>query len=83
MSELHDAIAHARALLTAEAERLWHAAWCGEGRDAACMARVAVNAEAAADALFDVLNAAKSYLDDDEAAAVMFPEPVAPVEVVA
>lgn len=75
MSLLHDSIAQTRTLLTEEAERLHHAAvQSDDGQQAAYMARVVVEAEHAADALFSVMNAAQSYLDDPDAEAVMFPE---------
>lgn len=72
MSELHDSIARTRELLTTEAERLLNAAaYCGDGLNASYMTRVAVEAERAADTLFDVLNAAHSYLDDPDAGPAM------------
>lgn len=74
MSELHDSIARTRVLLAAEAERLHLAAFRADSaHNAAFFTRVAVRTEDAADALFAVLNAAHSYLDDKDAEAAMFP----------
>jgi hypothetical protein len=61
----------ARHVLKALQERTWRAGWSGgdDRQRAACLGRVAGDAERAESAVFEALNSASSYLDDEAAEA--------------
>lgn len=72
MAAIHDSITATRALLAAVASDLWDASWDADSSaDAAQMARVATAAAHAEEALFEVLNVAHAYLDDEESGVAM------------
>ena len=66
------AVSALRTAFEDQAAALWSAThYDADGSDAAHLAFVSVACTTAADALFDVMNAAKSYLDDADALAVI------------
>ncbi len=65
------AVSALRCAFEQQAGDLDRAACDAVGEDCVCLTRAVVACEAAANALFDVMNSAKSYLDDADAGAVI------------
>jgi hypothetical protein len=66
-----EVLTQARLILKAVGERLWEQSWSLSGREAGARGRVTSLCETTETAIFDVLNAASCYLDDEHAKAAI------------